>query len=60
MDYLCLEICELSGKVANEQRKIRVTCEHVDEAILNDEALSATFKIKNIKKSKKAKRKSRL
>lgn len=66
LDYLCLEICELSGRVANEDRKVRVTCEHVDEAIMNDEALSYTFKktkhsnhTKNTKKEKRAKRKSR-
>jgi hypothetical protein len=56
VEYLCSEICELSGKVANKNGKIRVTCEHINEAIETDKALSHTFKIKQ---SKKSKRKSR-
>lgn len=55
IDYLCSEICELAGKQANDDRKIRVTAEHVDNAISNDEALSYTFKHRS-SKSKKSKK----
>lgn len=53
VDYLCLEICELAGKAANEQRKIRVTCDHVDDAIDDDEALSYTFSFSKRKRSRR-------
>jgi hypothetical protein len=52
VDYLCLELCEISGKIANENKKIRVTSEHINDAIENDEALSFTFRFS--KKSKKS------
>jgi hypothetical protein len=55
VEYLCLEICEISGKIANEDKKIRVTAEHVDEAIETDEALSYTFNVKNVKNVKRDK-----
>lgn len=44
IEYLCSEICELSGNVARDHRKVRVTCDHVEEAIVNDGPLSHTFK----------------
>jgi len=58
IDYLCSEICELAGKDANDDQKVRVTAEHVNSAISNDEALSYTFKYRSSKKSKKSARKS--
>lgn len=53
LDYLCLEICELAGKFANNERKVRVSTEHVDDAIGEDEALSYTFKVNKRKRSRK-------
>jgi|LauGreDrversion4_2_1035121.scaffolds.fasta_scaffold18738_3 hypothetical protein len=50
VDYLCLELCELSGKIANENKKTRVTSDHIYDAIANDEALSFTFRFSKSRK----------
>jgi len=49
IEYLMAEILEISGNVAREDGKKRITSDHIDEAIDHDEELKALFRSDKIK-----------
>jgi len=44
VEYICAEILELAGKVAQENKRHRIMTRHIKLAILNDEELDKLFK----------------
>lgn len=44
MEYICAEILELSGLIARDHLKVRITTRHILLAIKNDKELSYLFK----------------